>query len=281
MKLRNILPILGILFSFTNLCFNIYLNHLCDRRQKTKIYRDDVFLVASSVINILGKIALVAKTMFAPYAAFFFIAATLIDTLKELFFLLELRQKYLKQPAFAENDPAIVHQQYARHEYDYIKQRNALIINFISAFSLTALVITCSFFPVGLVLTLSTCASIASVYLLKLLFLTINESIIASKLQAELKVIGDTYKSEPISEATNEPIEPFVERFILSLRVEDEDLQVHKTAVTTTHSVKVTSSPIQPLSQSRYGFLASSSLRERKRPDATQKLDLSESLRFF
>jgi len=200
-KTANFLPILGIIISFSTLIVNIFLNHLNDRRHSFKIYRDDIFLVVSSVLGIAAKITLIiAKSVLAPIAAFLFIAAALVDTLKELFYLLELRKNYLKKPDFGENNQAIIHQQYARHEYDYLKQRNALIINLIAALTLTALVITCSFFPVGIILTISTCASIACVYLLKTLFLTLNENSISHNLQTELKYIGERYETTEFNE---------------------------------------------------------------------------------
>ncbi len=200
-KTANVIPILGILVSGITLGFNIYMNHLNDRRPSFKIYRDDIFLAISSTLSIAGKITLiVAKSMLASFAAFLFVAAAVVDTIKELFYLMELRKNYLNKPEPAENDQAIKYQQYARHEYDYIKQRNALIINLVSAMALTALVITCCFFPVGIILTLSACASIAAVYLLKKLCLYINENSIATQLQTELKKISDQYKTKEVDE---------------------------------------------------------------------------------
>lgn len=200
-KTANFLPILGIVVSITSLVFNIYLNHLSDRRPSYKIYRDDIFLGISSALGIAAKtLLIIAKGILAPIAAFLFVAAAIVDTIKELFYLLELRKNYLEKPDFEENDQAIIHQQYARHEYDYLKQRNTLIVNLIAALTLTALVITCSFFPVGIVLTLSTCASIVCVYMLKKLFLYLNENSIANQLQSELKDIGERYKTPELSD---------------------------------------------------------------------------------
>lgn len=251
LETANFVPAFSIVLSFPILLFNLYLNHLSDRRPSFKIYRDDIFLIASSVLNSAAKIILiVAKSVFASFASLLFIAAALIETTKELFYLLELRKNYLNKPIVAENDLAIIRQQYTRYEYDYLKQRNTLVINLVAALCLTVLVITCSFFPVGFILTLSTCISIASVFLLKHMFLTINERIMSTKLQAELKEIGEHSEKMTVTASS-------LSRFKESLQIENSVFNSSEEAVLyldkTDGSKEITNRQLQP-GRSNYSF---------------------------
>ena len=197
----NILPILGIGFSVIALVCMVYLNHLQDRRPRFKIFRDDFFLVSSSFFNTTGKVILVISSSNCAFlSAISFISATLIDSAREFWCLLELNKHYFKNPLLENNELEAIRQQHTRSEYDYIKQRNTLAINLTTALSLTALVIICSFLPDGVMLTFATCSSIASVYLVKMLALTLNKKIIDMQLQAELKKIHQSCEQHQINE---------------------------------------------------------------------------------
>lgn len=197
-KTANLLPILGIVFTSISLIFNIYINHLYDHRPTFKIYRDDVFLLIGSAFSIAAKVTLiVAQSTLASFAAVLFIASALVDIVKEIFYLFELRRHFKNIPELSEVDhPAIYFQQHARHNYDYIKQRNALIINLIAALAITGSVIGCTFLPIGLLLTLCTCISVSVVYIIKKIALTYNEECIAEQLQTELKHISEQHQQD-------------------------------------------------------------------------------------
>lgn len=201
----NILPILGTVFSVLSLFAYLYWNHLNDFRPYYKILRDDFFMLATGLLNITGKLVLVFSPMvFAPLSAVFFIIASVIDVAKELWYLLELNKNYRDQAPFPDNDLLVIHQQQIRNEYDYLKQRNTLIINLTSAALLSTLLITCSFFPLGLALTLSTSITIACVYLFKLIALKINEHYMSTNLQSELAATNAmAQEMEPIPLSSN------------------------------------------------------------------------------
>lgn len=145
---------------------------LNDRRPIEKIYRDDAFIVLTNSLNIAAKAVLMAaKYTFVPLAAFFFIASAVIEVLKELFYLLELHQTQTPEllPEDKHNFASLTlyHQQLARLNYDFIKQRNAFIINIAAALTLAASVTACAFLPPGFILTLATCSVVAIVFCIK------------------------------------------------------------------------------------------------------------------
>lgn len=210
----NILPIFGIIISLIALGVNIYLNHLNITRPMYKIYREDIFHVINCLLNVTAKTLLViGKYAFAMVASFLFVFAQLVEAGKELFYLLELRQKFLLKKEEAERkdyamyNPTIIQQQICRREQDYLKQRNVFIINLFAAIALAAALIGFCFMPAGLALTLSTCATIAGVYLIKKIAIKLNHDIISNQLSNELKEIAQ--KNNGINE--NTPIGAFMD----------------------------------------------------------------------
>lgn len=209
----NILPILGVFFSIGLLATNLYLNHLNDRRPAYKIYRDDAFILTNSLLNITGKIVLILTPFTYPIAAsVLFLLATVIELIKESWYLYELDFDY-QQKEFLDNTQSIIlHQQFARIEHDYYKQRNKLIINLLGAILLLGVLIACHFVPFGLTLTLLTTASIGIIYLIKLAALKINDHISNDNLQSELKAISELHDKVMVDKGT-------VNQFVQSIQV--------------------------------------------------------------
>ncbi|MCE3044208.1 hypothetical protein [Legionella sp. 16cNR16C] len=202
----GLLPVFGIIVSIFSIIFQVIFSHLNDRRPIEKIYRDDAFIVLNNTLNIVAKtILMAAKYTFVPLAAFFFIAAAVIEVLKELFYLLELHhtQTLELSPEEKHNFASLTlyHQQGARLNYDFIKQRNAFIINIVAALTLAISVTACAFLPAGFVLTLATCSVVSIVFCIKKLALYINDIMVSNTLQQELKSIADTYATDEKSEA--------------------------------------------------------------------------------
>ncbi|KTC68363.1 hypothetical protein Lbir_2965 [Legionella birminghamensis] len=200
----GLLPVFGIIVSIFTIIFQVIFTHLLnDRRPIEKIYRDDAFIVLTNSLNIAAKAVLMAaKYTFVPLAAFFFIASAVIEVLKELFYLLELHQTQTPEllPEDKHNFASLTlyHQQLARLNYDFIKQRNAFIINIAAALTLAASVTACAFLPPGFILTLATCSVVAIVFCIKKLALYINDIMVARKLQQELKSLAEEFSSEEV-----------------------------------------------------------------------------------
>lgn len=188
------MPLMGIFFSCTSVLISIFLNHLDARQSAIKCFRDDCFLLLNNSLTITGKLLLILGNsclIFSP--TYFFIAAACCDTIKELFYLVDLQEEHVQNPLFPSNSLINIHQQYARYVYDYQKQRNKFIINLIASVCITTLVIAGFVIPAGFALSLAITGLIILTDILKKVFIRINEQKMASYLQSELKEIKSCY----------------------------------------------------------------------------------------
>lgn len=144
-------PIAGLVFTILKMGYGLYTN----TRSNVSFGRalvDNTFLLANAVLNMLAYIALLsAASAFTSVASGLFIAATCINAIKDLVFLVQHARRNLPKvdECFSLSDK----QSALREHYAYKQHRNALTIKAVSATAMIGVMTFWCLMPGGIVVT--------------------------------------------------------------------------------------------------------------------------------
>ncbi|HHF7346442.1 TPA: hypothetical protein ACPSKB_003237 [Legionella feeleii] len=195
------IPILGAVYTGFAAVYAMYQNHFDKKRSLFNRIRDNAFLFTNTAINIAAyAIWIASATVMSPIVASLFVAASAVDVFKEMFAAAQNYLEYRNSPPIVGNDLQ-AEQELLRRESNYIKHRNAAIVNLVAAVVLVGIMAAWCFVPGGIFVTLAAVAAIVTVYAVKTAILKYNESTMRDRLQTGLKTLEETHEEKAEVEA--------------------------------------------------------------------------------
>lgn len=186
------MPIIGMAFSGLTLVVGAY-NNLFDKKKSWfDRGRDLIFSLANAAFTFAGYALWLSSFPSMPLVgAFLFVAASVVDAVKEMVCLVQEYWRYKnRDPVHGEEKECAD----ARYTLSYKKHRNAALLNIATAIVLVGLIAVWSFAPAGLGVTLGIAAAIVVVCVVKYVLLKRNERIMRERLQEQLRVIEKAKK---------------------------------------------------------------------------------------
>jgi hypothetical protein len=216
------LPILGLIFNTGVAAYSLYKNQFDKKRPLFNRIRDNFFVLAGCVINFVAYgIWIATGSAMTPLIAGLFVAVSVLDVIKEVFCLAQEFIQYKKKQLVFDEEPLLINRTCARHDYSFIKHRNAVIINLVAAIALVGIMAAWCFMPGGIFVAIAATVAIVGVYAVKFVLLKKNEEIIRELLQTKLREIDNDYQGAQRLDVVNSPAQESVleERDVAQQRI--------------------------------------------------------------
>ena len=210
-------PVVGTIYTLAVAGYSIYKNFQNTKASFLQRMQNSFFLLAHAALKFAGYgILIAAATTSSPVVAILFTAAATIAVLREVASLVRMViQDKRKEPIHA-NASLSVRQHHARHDLEYIKRRNELLINIATAVISVGIVALWSFVPGGIFVVVGAIAAIGVLFIAEQLAHKYNKRVMKKRLQAEFEALEleDQQKQalRPAVEPTDDIVNDNVER---------------------------------------------------------------------
>lgn len=187
------IPILGMAFSGIGLLVGGFNNQFNKKKTFFNRMRDHAFSLIHAGFTFAAYALWLGSAPALPFAgACLFVAAAAVNVVKEVFCLAQAYIKHRNRVIDPEEDPVIAASIEARYRSNFIKHRNAAIINLATALVLTGIIAAWSFAPAGMAVTLGAFAAILVVCIVKQIMLKHNERKARESLQEKISAIENS-----------------------------------------------------------------------------------------
>lgn len=162
--------------------------------------QNNFFKLASTALKMVAYSLVIAFAALSgsPLISTLLVIATAIDIVKELAGFIHLKRELKKENAESNDHPTLIEQQtHARHENDYIKRRNSLVINVIAAVLITAVVAAWCFVPGGLVVVAAAIVGIVLINVCKKLAHKYSDSVLKKSLNSTFEQLESKDQNQP------------------------------------------------------------------------------------
>lgn len=156
--------------------------------------RDNTFLLVNTFYNLSAYAIWAAKEM-SPTVGSLFVAASIVNVLKDLFCMAQYWIEHETLPPIYDSNNLNIHQTYARREYQYLQNKNAAAIDVSVSLALAGVMAAWCFLPGGLFLTVTAVVTNIALAAIKYYLHKDNEATIRVQLQEELDHIKTLYPS--------------------------------------------------------------------------------------
>lgn len=224
-------PAVGIIFTAGVALYSLYKNLYDKKMTLYQRFKDNFFLLADSALKFAAYgVLLAAATTVSPVSAILFVAAECLSVLKEVVNLAHMIffDKWKLTAAEARNIDLVL--QHTRHQFDFIKRRDSLLINTALAIIMLGIVAAWCFVPGGIGVTIGAFAAIALVYLFKYAVHKYHDASIQKRLQQRFGEIEGEYERQQALQEGMQPEEDLVED-----REETSDLDTKPLLISDAH----------------------------------------------
>lgn len=213
------LPILGLIYNLSSTFYYFYQTQTDAKKVLFSRLQDNFFLLASTVINVTAySFWIAAATPMTPLVAGLFVAASIVNVVKEIASLVQEYVKFRNLPHIQNPSALLVHQTHLRQIHGFNKHRNVLLINLATSVLLVGVMAAWCFIPGGLIVTLGALASIGLLYGLKHFALKQNDKRTRDALQKQLKAAEEEYDLIQLAELS--PVSPALSQLTPQLNLE-------------------------------------------------------------
>lgn len=203
-------PIISLISTCSAALWYLYQNYADKTKSTAQKITSSFFIIAHAACQITAYSILISGVLAAanPVSASFFVAATLVNVIKEIVDLIHIAHHRSQLSPLKENRHLSlvpwkdistqinmhIHFDYARREYGFQKSVVSVAINIAAAVLLAGVVATWCFAPSGIILTCSAIAAMVIVIpTVKNCLLALNEKIFGKLLQNKLKHLEQRY----------------------------------------------------------------------------------------
>lgn len=163
--------------------------------------RDNAFILANTFYN-LSAYAIWAATEMSPTVGSLFVAASIVNVLKDVFCMAQYWIEHETLPSIYKNNLSS-HQTFLRREYQYLQNKNAAVIDISVSIALAGVMAAWCFLPGGLFLTVAAVVTNIALAAIKYYLHKDNETTIRVQLQEELDHIKTLYPSLDVQSPAN------------------------------------------------------------------------------
>ncbi|MBA2651963.1 MAG: hypothetical protein H0U73_06845 [Tatlockia sp.] len=181
-------PILGLVFNCLVFAYYFFESDYDKKKTDFNRYRDNIFLVLSSLSTVSAYIILIATSAaMSPTIAWLYILSSAIDVFREFFCLTQEFIVYLNSSPFDLDDQLSKHRSQERRVFGFEKRRNALGLNFAAGILIVIITALWCFLPGGIPATIFALSAIGIVHLIKHALIKRDEADLREKLQKKLE----------------------------------------------------------------------------------------------
>ncbi|WP_156812410.1 hypothetical protein [Legionella tunisiensis] len=184
--------ILGMISTSGFAISGLYESNADLKKSRSIRFRDNGFLLANTFYN-LSAYALWAATEMSPTVGSLFVAASIVNVMKDLFCMAQYWVEHETLPPIYDSNNLSIHQTYARREYQYLQNKNAVAIDISVSVALAGVMAAWCFLPGGLCLTVTAVVTNIALAAIKYHLHKNNEANIRVQLQEELDHIKTLY----------------------------------------------------------------------------------------
>lgn len=198
-------PVVGTIYTAAIAIYSLYTS-LSDRKISFfQRFQDNFFLLAHLALKFAAYgLLLAAVTTAAPIPAILFVVSAVVSVLKEVVSLVQMMIQDMKKPAIPDHADLGTLQEQARHEFDYKKKRNSVLINMAVAAVYVGLVAAMCFVPGGPFVAIGVLAAMGVVHLAKMWAHKLNETAMRSRMRSEFEEIELAYTERQALQQGNE-----------------------------------------------------------------------------
>lgn len=171
------MPVVGLAFTAAVALYSFYKNIRDRHIPLHQRFKDNFFLLADVALKFAAySVLIAAATTATPLSAILFVVAECVSVLKEVVNLIQIINKGRHQPVLSSMDNLSLMQYKARQDFDYMKHRNAVLINMFTAAVCVAIVGLWCFAPPSIIVTVAAIVAIGLVYAIKAELKKCNEA---------------------------------------------------------------------------------------------------------
>jgi hypothetical protein len=203
-------PLVGLCFTIGTAVYSFYKNLSDNTISVQQRIRNYGYLLAQSVLKVAAYAVLIAAVATTtPLVSVLFVAAGLLDVVKEVVGLIRLSYQYKKREPIPDDAPLNCLQQHAREEAEFVKRRNLILIKLGSALVSSAIVLAWCLIPGSIFLALGVLALMGLVALGEFLLEKYNERSMRRQLQTTFDKIEADHGAKATLENVCSPAEEY------------------------------------------------------------------------
>ena len=177
-------PVVGLVYTSVSSLYQLYKNIYDHQISLSQRLKDSFFLFADVALKFTAYISLISAALTAaPLAAVLFVVAESFNVLKEIVNLAQACMQNRHNPILSGMDPLSTKQHQARFYFDFIKHRNSILINLLTATVCLGIIAAWCFLPPSLLITIGALVAIGAAYIVKTQFHKYNEAVVKTCLQ--------------------------------------------------------------------------------------------------
>jgi hypothetical protein len=200
-------PVVGIGITAIIAIYSGYKNIFDKHTSLSQRFKDNFFLLADIALKLAAYSLLIAATTATPVAAALFVVAECFNVIKEIVNLVQAHFQNNNNAMLSSMDVLSRQQYKARQQFDFVKQRNSIIINLLAATLCVGIIAIWCFFPPSLFLTIGALAAVAVVAVIKAQIQKCNEANVKTRLNREFTKLEASFVTE---QESNEEAEDLV-----------------------------------------------------------------------
>ena len=180
------IPVVGVVYTAAVAIYSLYKNLSDKKIPWFDRFRDNFFLLANAALNFAAYgVLITAATTATPVTAVLFVLAAVVSVIQEVTSIVQMVIQDKTKATIVEPTDLDAQQKQARHELDYIKRRNSVLINIFTAVASASIVAAWCFVPGGIFVAVGAVVAIGVVYLAKSWAQKHNEAAIKARLQSK------------------------------------------------------------------------------------------------
>ena len=207
-------PVVGLIFTTVSSLYQLYKTIYDHDVLLSKRLKDGFFLLADVTLKFTAYISLISAAITAaPLAAVLFVVAESFNVIKEIVNLVQAYMHNRNYPILSGMDNLSAKQHQARYQFDFIKHRNSILINLLTATVCLGVIAVWCFLPPSLLITIGALVAIGAAYIVKSQLHKYNEANVRARLQDEFTKLEAPVETEQRNykvEDFNEVVDPSI-----------------------------------------------------------------------
>jgi hypothetical protein len=183
-------PIVGTIFTLAVAGYSIYKNFHNTKIPFLQRMQNHFFLLAQSALKFAGYgILIAAATTSSPVVAILLTVSATVVVMKELASLARMVIQDKQNHPLAADASLSERQYYARYDLEYIRRRNDILIDIVTAVISVGIVAVWSFMPGGIFIVVAAIAAIGILFIAEQLAHKYNKKVINNRLQSQFEAL--------------------------------------------------------------------------------------------